>query len=307
MVRRALPWAAVAALVGGLAGCAALNARDLPQRSATLHVQYLLTSEGETSFLRVIVVVPKTIPGRQFVEAVEWQPEPLRVWDAGECRYAEFLFSDPQPTYTVELTARVVLAGYDLSHAMQRVARGAPRPAVPEDLRPYLVAEPGMQKDDPAIVEVAKGLTVAGDDIGTVRRAFDFVVEHMQSTGYDLESHGAVEALTEGTGDCTEYADLFVALVRAAGIPARHVSGYLANDAVDTPQHSWAEVYLKGMGWVPFDPVLCDGGQCTFDSLGPQHLSVSPLRNDELLDNQMFVVYRWWGDRVTLTETVDFR
>jgi hypothetical protein len=64
-------------------------------------------------------------------------------------------------------------------------------------------------------------------------------------------------------GFCEHYASSFVFLMRAAGVPARVVTGYQGGDInpVDgymsvrqSDAHAWAEVWLKGRGWVRFDP-----------------------------------------------------
>jgi len=59
-------------------------------------------------------------------------------------------------------------------------------------------------------------------------------------------------------GKCTDIHSVFVALCRAAGVPAREIFGVRLgkNDAQDisTWQHCWAEFYLPGYGWVPVDP-----------------------------------------------------
>jgi len=59
-------------------------------------------------------------------------------------------------------------------------------------------------------------------------------------------------------GKCTDIHSVFVALCRAAGVPAREIFGVRLgkNDVQDisTWQHCWAEFYLPGYGWVPVDP-----------------------------------------------------
>jgi transglutaminase-like putative cysteine protease len=67
-------------------------------------------------------------------------------------------------------------------------------------------------------------------------------------------------------GFCGHYASAFTALMRAAGVPARVVSGYRGGDWVvplggsgyiDIRQgnaHAWSEVWLPGQGWRPVDP-----------------------------------------------------
>jgi protein-glutamine gamma-glutamyltransferase len=58
-------------------------------------------------------------------------------------------------------------------------------------------------------------------------------------------------------GFCEHYASSFVFLMRAAGLPARVVTGYLGGDYLIVRQseaHAWAEVWLPGQGWKRIDP-----------------------------------------------------
>lgn len=68
---------------------------------------------------------------------------------------------------------------------------------------------------------------------------------------------------TTRRGFCEHYAAAFVVLMRAAGLPARVVTGYQGGDRnpVDgylvvrqSDAHAWAEVWLAGRGWVRVDP-----------------------------------------------------
>src|SRR5712675_3263803 len=69
----------------------------------------------------------------------------------------------------------------------------------------------------------------------------------------------AQEAWDKGQGVCQDMAQLTVALMRAAGLPARYVSGYLHPDPKAEPgstaigqSHAWVE-YWAGE-WTPLDP-----------------------------------------------------
>jgi len=64
-------------------------------------------------------------------------------------------------------------------------------------------------------------------------------------------------------GFCEHYAGSFVFLMRAAGIPARVVTGYQGGEhnpignyliVRQSDAHAWAEVWLEGQGWVRIDP-----------------------------------------------------
>ena len=65
------------------------------------------------------------------------------------------------------------------------------------------------------------------------------------------------------SGFCEHYASAFVALLRAAGVPARVVTGYLGGElnpiggyyvVRQSDAHAWAEVWLEGAGWTRVDP-----------------------------------------------------
>ncbi|MDX1609580.1 MAG: DUF3488 and transglutaminase-like domain-containing protein [Halofilum sp. (in: g-proteobacteria)] len=64
-------------------------------------------------------------------------------------------------------------------------------------------------------------------------------------------------------GFCEHYAGAFVFLMRAAGIPARVVTGYQGGEinaigdymiVRQSDAHAWAEVWLEGQGWTRIDP-----------------------------------------------------
>ncbi len=70
-------------------------------------------------------------------------------------------------------------------------------------------------------------------------------------------------------GYCTYYATSMVLMLRALGIPARYVEGYLVpNDenvsnitqykrtVFDKNAHAWPEVYFDSIGWLPFEPTV---------------------------------------------------
>ncbi|GGB58295.1 transglutaminase [Roseibium aquae] len=108
------------------------------------------------------------------------------------------------------------------------------------------------------------------------------------------ETHAtAVSALATGEGVCQDHAHIFIAAVRAAGLPARYVSGYLLleDQQESEAHHAWAEVFVQDLGWIGFD---ISNGICPTDhyirlTTGLDSRSAAPIRgirfggNDENL------------------------
>jgi transglutaminase-like putative cysteine protease len=78
----------------------------------------------------------------------------------------------------------------------------------------------------------------------------------------EMGTQHPVTTLNTGTGTCRDFALLMMEAARALGFAARFVSGYLYDsDRIGSDTlvgggvtHAWAQIYLPGAGWVPFDP-----------------------------------------------------
>ncbi len=77
-------------------------------------------------------------------------------------------------------------------------------------------------------------------------------------------------------GFCEHYSTAFVVLMRAAGIPARVVTGYAGgfyNKTGDywlirnSDAHAWSEVWLNGRGWTRVDPTAAVAAANIYDTL----------------------------------------
>jgi transglutaminase-like putative cysteine protease len=108
----------------------------------------------------------------------------------------------------------------------------------------------------------------------------------------------ALEAFGLKRGVCQDYAHVFIACARSAGVPARFVSGhFMRSDGVVHQQagHAWAEAFVQDLGWVGFDPA---NGICTTDAharvaIGLDYLGAAPVRGT-----------RYGGGMETLTVAV---
>ena len=87
-----------------------------------------------------------------------------------------------------------------------------------------------------------------------------FVREHMEYlSGSTNVKTNAMQAWTKGKGVCQDISHVTVGLLRALGLPARYVSGYLhpkpdagIGEPVTGESHAWVE-WWDG-GWNGFDP-----------------------------------------------------
>ncbi|WP_084500290.1 transglutaminase TgpA family protein [Luteimonas mephitis] len=92
-----------------------------------------------------------------------------------------------------------------------------------------------------------------------------------------LGRHSVDEFLfDQQAGFCEHFSSAFVVLMRAAGIPARVITGYAGgyhNRYGDywlvrkSDAHAWAEVWLEGRGWVRVDPTAAVAPERIYDTI----------------------------------------
>jgi transglutaminase-like putative cysteine protease len=87
-------------------------------------------------------------------------------------------------------------------------------------------------------------------------------------------------------GFCEHYAGSFVFLMRAAGIPARVVTGYQGGDlnplgnyliVRQSDAHAWAEIWLENAGWVRVDPTAAVAPQRVESGIASAVAATEPL------------------------------
>ena len=146
------------------------------------------------------------------------------------------------------------------------------------ELAPYLDTGDPAYRLGKATTELLKKLPWEGETIDLLIQLNAAIQERV---AYVIRDEAGVwtpeETLTNGRGSCRDSAVLLVALMRARGIAARFVSGYLVQltdegmipdepkgvtrDVVDL--HAWAEAYVPGGGWIGLDAtsgLLCGEG-----------------------------------------------
>ncbi|MGC2423774.1 MAG: transglutaminase-like domain-containing protein [Nitrospirota bacterium] len=117
----------------------------------------------------------------------------------------------------------------------------------------FLKPQPFVQSDDPRIIKQAGEITGGEKDtLKAARKLLGWVYDNLRkypSAGIP----NAVEVLQNLSGDCNEHATLFMALARAAGIPARMDAGLVLMNG-KFYYHAWNEIYVGQ--WVTVDPTF---------------------------------------------------
>ncbi len=197
-------------------------------------VDYTITIEPHQQFWLIALEVPTTIPlGAQMTQDFQLRtPKPVR----GRRRYQ--MRSHPQ-------------ARLSRSSLEERTAALALPPGKHPKARALAAEWREELQDDDAVV--ARALEYFG------RQPFVYTLTP------PLLKYDPVDEFLFDTrsGFCESYASSFTVLMRAAGIPARIVTGYQGGElnplgdyliVRQRDAHAWTEVWLQDRGWVRVDP-----------------------------------------------------
>ncbi len=115
------------------------------------------------------------------------------------------------------------------------------------ELAAFLKPDRFIQSDDPALRAVADSIRAAAhvDGWPLARTIAQWVNHHIVDKSMEHGYASALDVLRSRSGDCTEHSLLTVALLRAAGIPARPVVGLAFGEAERAfVGHMWVECYV---------------------------------------------------------------
>jgi len=144
-------------------------------------------------------------------------------------------------------------------------------------LRQFVAPEPLIESSDPTIVALARRLRGRERDARVIAERINTWVHDSISDRITFGVPSARQVLRSRTGDCNEHTQLFVALARAAGLPARVVAGLAYVDG-KFYYHAWPEVYFSD--WVAVDPTF---GQFPADAAHLRFTVGGIARQTELL------------------------
>ncbi len=244
---------------------------------------------GTVKSLDVYLAVPQDLPNQKIESEPVYEPKPVDfVTDQWGQRFAHFLFKDIKSGQEARAKMTVNVTVKRVRYFIDPKAVGGLED-IPEDIRhAYLADASKLQLHDPVIQKAVKE-AVGGEanPYWIAQKINRYVQEKMH---YELAGgwNIAPVVLERGSGSCSEYSFVMIALCRAAGLPARYAGSVVirGDDASrDDVFHRWVEVYLPNFGWVPVDP---SGGD-------------SPLVEDQAkyfggLDNRFLITTQGGGD-----------
>jgi len=141
----------------------------------------------------------------------------------------------------------------------------SPPPAMPKSIEAKYLQLPGGSG---RLEELATTITTGAEGNMARSRAVQSYLEANCSYSLAPSRDTSLDPISDflfgsREGYCEHFATAMVLLVRAAGVPARLVSGYAGGEwnamggyllVRERDAHTWVEVYEPGYGWITFDP-----------------------------------------------------
>ncbi len=146
-----------------------------------------------------------------------------------------------------------------------------PAQLIPNEVKSYLNPSTQIQSDNPAIITQAQvlnqGLTKETDVVNSTLAWISQNIKWGCPSDTGNYAADAVWTLEKREGNCVNFANLTIALLRAQGIPARYVLGFKGYEDSNpgylkpvngSDWHVWAEAYYPEAGWVRYDAAYFD-------------------------------------------------
>ncbi len=224
----------------------------------TLIHEFINYGPGDVTSADIHIAVPRTLPSQNILEGPTFTPEPDEIIeDNWHQKVAVF---HPSSTDLSERTRIQMRVAVELSAVEWYVLpdKVGTLDEIPGDIADmYLADGDKFRIHDPRIQNAVR--EAIGDETNPywmMRGIHKFIRERLH---YELSGgwNVAPRVLERGNGSCSEYTFAFIAMCRAAGIPARYV-GAVSNRgdeaSTDDVFHRWSQVYFPGYGWIHVDP-----------------------------------------------------
>ncbi len=222
-----------------------------------VHFSHSLFNRGPANDVtaRLYLCVGEEDPHQKILKPQSFSPSPTYIKDKWSQEFG-FLEGRIPALQSLELGYRVQVETRDLNYFILP-DWVKPLDKIPADIRgKYLVDGHKLKLNDPYIMELVK--KIVGDEKNPfwiafkIHRYLHLAMEYKRTGGWNA----APTVLKRGNGSCSEFTFSFIALARAAGLPARYEAGLVVrgdDGSMDRVYHRWVQVYLPPFGWLPVD------------------------------------------------------
>ncbi len=213
---------------------------------------------GKIQNLDVYLALPRNRDTQTIVGDIKFNPHYTDiVTDQWDQKSAHYNFKNIAPNAVINLVMETTVIANEIQYFIypENVGKLSDIPA--NIKQKYLANHEKYQIDHPIIQNAVK--EAVGNEQNPywiARKIFNYIIAKMyyeRVGGWNT----APTVLARGNGSCSEYTFVYIAMCRAAGLPARYVGSVVVrgDDASwDDVFHRWVEVYLPNYGWIPVDP-----------------------------------------------------
>ncbi len=202
--------------------------------------------------------IPVDRPNQKIESECKFNPQPNEmVTDKWGMETAHFYYQDIKPLEKKETEMKVKVKTYDVNYFIYPENVGTLEDIPGEITSKFLENHQKYQYDHPVIKNAVKeALNGEKNPYWIARKIYDYLMDKMY---YEMAGgwNTAPTVLERGNGSCSEYSFVYIAMCRAAGLPARYVGSVVIRGdyaSMDDVYHRWVEVYFPGYGWIPVDP-----------------------------------------------------
>jgi transglutaminase-like putative cysteine protease/sugar lactone lactonase YvrE len=213
---------------------------------------------GTLETLDIYLAIPQDLDNQKIVGKIVFEPEPKDILtDKWGQKVAHYQFQEVKNPDFISVSMKVKAKLYQTKYFVFPERVGSLKDIPKEIKQKYLADDTKYSISDPFIQKsAAEAVGEETNPYWIARKIYDYIQEKMfyeLSGGWNI----APTVLKRGSGSCSEYSFVYIALCRAAGLPARYAGSVAirGDDAsTDDVFHRWCEVYLPNYGWIPVDP-----------------------------------------------------
>ncbi|HAK68252.1 MAG TPA: hypothetical protein DCM57_01165 [Treponema sp.] len=247
--------------------------------------------DGQGSRVTLYVPRPAVSASQPSVEIQEVNPMPLIADDMNNIIHQVTLSAEN--TSRIRLNQSFIVTDYSIESGIDasKVSRYSDKTRLLYTV--YTTADSGIPGSSD-VTELSKSIVgKTKSPYDQAKKIYDYMLANYKILNTVRTGNVSVTDMIERkSGDAYDFALLFTALCRAAGIPAVPVSGVLVENNSTTRNHWWSEIYFEHYGWFPVDIALAAGlnykpfaeiadtAEYYFGNLDSQHIAFSRKWNN---------------------------